>query len=530
MRMCAEEGGSDDTSCQLTKVEQRANTTSSLGWQYSGDDATNGRDRDGTWVTRNETLMKEMKGCLNQTLPRMQSWQWLLTSPWPFVVPSLQSEGAEVRILFLPAGSSLPAMERPTGAVILSKALFGACDVKQMLGNPRGKTPMREAVRSKIDTSGVSLYLGGPCRIYGESSLEKPCAILEVTLMPKLRITNMNGFVEDETDDGYRNVTELTLDRRGLAELLTAEGCDGFEDAWINDRGEETGEDSGSAEEVQDLDVDLLRKNVGGLDDQIGAIVRRAFATRRLPAGTMQELGVSHVKGLLLHGPPGCGKTLIAREIGKALRARPPKVVNGPEILDKWVGEAERNVRALFWDAEREWKEKGDKSALHIIILDELDSVARRRGSLRGDSSGVRDSVVNQLLAKLDGVDVMNNLLVIGLTNRKDLIDPALLRPGRLEVHIEVKPPDAAGRLEILHIHLRRLQSTGRLANDVWEAASDVAGEATEGWTGAELAGVVRSAVSFALERAVQQVEEAGGVQGGLDKRMEHVMVRTDDL
>ena len=129
-----------------------------------------------------------------------------------------------------------------------------------------------------------------------------------------------------------------------------------------------------------------------------------------------------------------CGKTLIAREIARVLRSRPPKIVSGPEILDKWVGEAERNVRALFYEAEREWDERGARSGLHVIIFDEMDALTRTRGSLTGDSSGVRDSVVNQLLAKLDGVKEMDNMLVIGLTNRRDLIDPALLRPGRLEV------------------------------------------------------------------------------------------------
>eukprot|EP00960_Hanusia_phi_P075547 768439-Hanusia_phi.AAC.2 len=190
-------------------------------------------------------------------------------------------------------------------------------------------------------------------------------------------------------------------------------------------------------------------------------------------------MGISHVKGMLLYGPPGCGKTLIAREIGRLLKARAPKIVNGPEVLDKWVGEAERNVRSLFYEAENEWQEMGDKSALHLIIFDEFDAIAKPRGMLRvrrkwrkggeggqdrtveerrveergeerrgeersgeersgeerrgevrgegrrgegrrgetrrgleyladvvqGDSSGVRDSVVNQLLSILDGVN-----------------------------------------------------------------------------------------------------------------------------
>ena len=112
-------------------------------------------------------------------------------------------------------------------------------------------------------------------------------------------------------------------------------------------------------------------------------------------------------------------------------------MVNGPEILDKFVGEAERRVRELFAPAEAEWEAAGDASELHVIVLDEMDAIARKRGAADGDTSGVRDSVVNQLLAKMDGVKEASNVLVVGLTNRPELIDDALLRPGRLEVASE---------------------------------------------------------------------------------------------
>lgn len=133
-------------------------------------------------------------------------------------------------------------------------------------------------------------------------------------------------------------------------------------------------------------------------------------------------MGINHVRGILLSGPPGCGKTLLARELSTMLGAREPQIVNGPEILDKFVGEAEKNVRALFRPAEIEYAQVGDASALHVIILDELDAIAKRRGSVSGDSTGVRDSVVNQLLSKMDGVREANNILVIGLTNRPELL------------------------------------------------------------------------------------------------------------
>ena len=174
---------------------------------------------------------------------------------------------------------------------------------------------------------------------------------------------------------------------------------------------------------------------IGGLDKEFSAIFRRAFQSRIFPPGLIQNMGIQHVKGILLYGPPGTGKTLIARKIGQMLNAREPKVINGPEVLNKFVGQSEENIRKLFADAESEYKAKGDESDLHIIFFDELDAVCKQRGSGGGGGTGVGDSVVNQLLAKLDGVDQLNNILLIGMTNRKDMIDDALLRPGRLEVN-----------------------------------------------------------------------------------------------
>lgn len=177
---------------------------------------------------------------------------------------------------------------------------------------------------------------------------------------------------------------------------------------------------------------------IGGLDEEFSAIFRRAFASRIFPPGLVDKLGIQHVRGMLLHGPPGTGKTLIARQIGKMLNAREPKVINGPEVLNKFVGQSEENIRKLFADAEKEQKEKGDESGLHIIIFDELDAVCKQRGSGAGGGTGVGDSVVNQLLSKLDGVEQLNNILLIGMTNRIDIIDEALLRPGRLEIQLEI--------------------------------------------------------------------------------------------
>ncbi|BGP37599.1 transport between ER and Golgi ATPase protein [Rhodotorula kratochvilovae] len=239
---------------------------------------------------------------------------------------------------------------------------------------------------------------------------------------------------------------------------------------------------------------------IGGLDTEFSAIFRRAFASRIFPPGLVEKLGIQHVKGILLYGPPGTGKTLMARQIGKMLNAREPKVVNGPEILNKFVGQSEENIRKLFGDAEKEYKEKGDESGLHIIIFDELDAICKQRGSTN-NGTGVGDSVVNQLLSKMDGVDQLNNILLIGMTNRLDMIDEALLRPGRLEVHIEISLPDEHGRVQILTIHTSKMRQNGVMGPDV-----DVAELAslTKNFSGAELGGLVKSATSFAFNRHVK--------------------------
>ena len=239
---------------------------------------------------------------------------------------------------------------------------------------------------------------------------------------------------------------------------------------------------------------------IGGLDTQFNAIFRRAFASRVFPPEIMEQLGCKHVKGILLFGPPGTGKTLMARQIGQMLNAREPKIVNGPQILDKYVGESEANIRKLFADAEEEEKRMGPNSGLHIIIFDEIDAICKARGSVAGNS-GVNDTVVNQLLSKIDGVDQLNNILIIGMTNRRDMIDDALLRPGRLEVSIEIGLPKESGRVQILGIHTRKMVENGKLASDVdIKALANV----TKNFSGAELEGLVRAAQSCALNRLVK--------------------------
>lgn len=242
---------------------------------------------------------------------------------------------------------------------------------------------------------------------------------------------------------------------------------------------------------------DFNSLGIGGLDEEFKEIFRRAFASRILPADIVEKMGAKHVKGILLHGPPGCGKTLMARQIGKMLSVREPQIVNGPEILNKYVGESEANIRKLFEAAEEEQKKSGVNSGLHIIIFDEIDAICKQRGSVAG-ASGVHDTVVNQLLSKIDGVDQLDNILVIGMTNRPDLIDDALMRPGRLEVKKEIGLPDEPGRLEILKIHCAKMIESKTISDDV--DLNEIAA-LTKNFSGAELAGLVRAAQSCAFVR-----------------------------
>jgi len=248
-------------------------------------------------------------------------------------------------------------------------------------------------------------------------------------------------------------------------------------------------------------DFDFVKLGIGGLNAEFNQIFRRAFASRVWPTYIIKQMGITHVRGMLLYGPPGCGKTLIARQIGRVLNAREPKIVNGPEILDKYVGASEGKIRELFADAEKEQNEAGDSSMLHIIILDEMDAICKTRGSVR-DGTGVTDSVVNQLLAKIDGIDSLNNILMIGMTNRKDMIDDALLRPGRLELHVEIGLPDEKGRLQILNIHTSSMQKANRLTKELVDRMPDIATQ-TKNFTGAEIEGLVKAASSFALTRCI---------------------------
>ncbi len=198
-----------------------------------------------------------------------------------------------------------------------------------------------------------------------------------------------------------------------------------------------------------------------------------------------KRLGIKPPKGILLYGPPGTGKTLLAKAVANESEANFISV-KGPEVLSKWVGESEKAIREIF--------RKAREAAPCIIFFDELDAIAPRRGM--HTDAGVTDRIVNQILTEMDGIQVLKDVVVIGATNRPDILDPALLRPGRFDRIIYVPPPDVEGRYQILLIHTREMP----LADDV--DLRKIA-EMTEGYTGADLEAVCREAALAAARENI---------------------------
>ena len=208
-------------------------------------------------------------------------------------------------------------------------------------------------------------------------------------------------------------------------------------------------------EEIPDVDYE----DIGGLGTQIEAI-RDAVELPFLHADLFYEHELKPPKGILLYGPPGCGKTMIAKAVANSLAQRVAERegradarsyflnIKGPELLNKYVGETERQIRLIFQRA----REKVEAGFPVIVFFDEMDSIFRTRGS--GVSSDVENTIVPQLLSEIDGVETLKDVIVIGASNREDMIDPAILRPGRLDVKIKIERPDEVAAREIFRVYL----------------------------------------------------------------------------
>ena len=487
-----------------------------------------------------------------------------------------KSETLEITLLHSPPGKECNQRRHYPGTTLLYHGIYGDGTLRSMVGSRviQRDRLLQPPILLKLnddnidDNNDESNYqnseknvqisalrrLGGPSRIFEASALHPIGAgLIELAIYSPRELTQIVGaqggtgpstsLITPETNTKDNNIPNGWINK-----VTTWTGGEIKDDDDVDEDEKEVtsialklalvNEDGNALDEVVDmliskeqLNIRMNKKQsgvvtkhekyaitpqlttyVGGLSLELDKIISRVLLSRQLKPSTMKELGLTHVKGLLLHGPPGTGKTLIARQLARVLNAREPIIVNGPEIMDKFVGEAERNIRDLFQPAEEEWEQRGEASELHVIIFDEFDAIAKSRGNTIGDTSGTRDSVVNQLLTKLDGIEEISNVLVVAITNRKDLIDPALLRPGRLEVHVEIKAPRTEQqRREILKILLNPMYKCGRVsASDLNIIINSVARRKhTAGFTGAELAGVLRVAGSLALERYLNDIAQS---------------------
>lgn len=252
---------------------------------------------------------------------------------------------------------------------------------------------------------------------------------------------------------------------------------------------------------------DVTWDDVGGLEQVKHELVRAVEWPLQYPH-VFQRLHTEPPKGILLYGPPGTGKTLIARAVANSSDANFVSV-KGPELLDKYVGESERAVRDVF--------QRARQSAPTVVFFDEIDAVAPERGG--GSDSRVTERVVSQLLTELDGIEELRNVVVVGATNRPDILDPALLRTGRFEKMIYVPDPDEDARREIFRVHTREMP----IADDV---DLDVLAERTEGYTGSDIEAIIREASMLALDSYLESVE--GTTPEVVEEHSDEIQVTAD--
>jgi transitional endoplasmic reticulum ATPase len=238
-------------------------------------------------------------------------------------------------------------------------------------------------------------------------------------------------------------------------------------------------------------------EDVGGLEEA-KRLLREVLEWPLQYADLFSAAGVRPLKGILLSGPPGCGKTLLAQAAASATQVNFISV-KGPALLSKYIGESERAVREVF--------RKAKQAAPCLVFFDEIDALVPRRGSGASDA-GVSERVVGQFLAELDGVEKLTGVLVLAATNRPDMVDPALLRPGRFDVVVEIALPDEPARLAILQVQVRGKP----LAQEV---RLETIAANTEGLTGADLGAICQHA---ALNAIRERIEQAKGAKGAKDE------------
>ena len=332
-----------------------------------GRTATAARDKDGSWLDRDRfEIVKERLSLLMVDETDSMVSSLLSSSPWPIWMNFTSSGAFELSLFCVPPGQTHEPRRHPAGTILVYKRVLGHMRMRSMIG-----CPLREIGKDDLPDDSVLVRLAGKSIVF-ESLDGRPAGVFEIAIHPPRRdeegMGSTSGF---DDDDG-------ALDRMCRIDLNVADGERIFTHMSSKTKKNDAGRKEKKVE--KDVTVSVLEREIGGLSTQLHTLVRRIIVSRQLSTTLLRSLGLSHVKGLLLYGPPGCGKTLIARQLAMIFNNEiAPKLVNGPEILSKYVGEAEANIRSLFLDAEEEWMEKGPASGLHVIIFDELDSIARRR-------------------------------------------------------------------------------------------------------------------------------------------------------
>lgn len=356
--------------------------------------------------------------------------------------------------------------------------------------------PKKSSVTKKIKTTALASIIHDQLKHYPITLgqvLYIPYCDKDINLYLEIQVTSIDGHLFDKTSDfsvQYRldESSELNFNLSPAIKYISL---------------------IETKNPMQSLSLNFAVKGVGGHKKQLESLVRDIFYSRAMPPEYAEEYGVNPTKGILLYGPPGTGKTLIGRVIGSMLtKEEKIKVINGPELKNKYVGQGAQNLRDVFTAADEEWAAQGSESDTYVFIFDEIDALCPERGS-RSGGTGSDEDMVSTLLTKLDGVKSQHNFVIIGTTNRRDLIDPALLRPGRLECHLEIGLPDEKDRLEILSIKIDKMKTHELLDDSV---QLDHWAKQTKNYTGAELEELVKKSVHYAMGANFELDPESGAL------------------